>query len=179
MRIPSETDLREMAEDRLVQPVAVEKHDPWQTRPRSLRDDRRFKLFLVEMDRLETTIAWYDEAVMRGKRTWLPLWGCLMAVALVAARPEVALVGLAAIAGFAVTELILRRYQRRYVVRAEELEELLATGNLNDYRYSVAQTAGRSSRGPEILYALIQPHFSLQYGCFALLSLGCAIYVAF
>jgi hypothetical protein len=87
------------------------------------------------------------------------------------------LIGLAALLGFAMSELILRRYQRRYFLRAEQLETLLASGDLSDYRYSLATVASHSDRRREFRYAFDQLHFSLFYGFFAIISTVSGVYV--
>lgn len=145
---------------------------------RAHNNAQRFELCLKEVDQLQTIITWYDEAVLRKKSWGLAVWAIVTALGIQNANAMIVLIGLAALAGFATSELILRRYQRRYVVRAEVIDEILAQGNLRQYQFSLTAIAGRSERAREIWYALTQPHFTLFYGFFAAISAASAVYFA-
>lgn len=140
-------------------------------------DDHRLLLCLKELDQLHAIITWYDEAVLRKKSWCIAVWSIISAFGIHSVNATVVLLGLVAVMGFATSELILRRYQRRYIVRAEEIDGLLAGGDLSHYRYALTDTAGRSERRREIWYALTQPHFTLYYGFFGANSVGCAMYL--
>ena len=139
---------------------------------------QRFELCLKELEQLQTNISWYDEAVMQKKSWGLAVWSIVTAFGIQSTNAMIVLVGLAALVGFATSELILRRYQRRYVVRAEEIDGFLMQGDLIQYKFSLTAIAGRSERVRELGYALKQPHFTIFYGFFAAISAASAVYFA-
>lgn len=142
------------------------------------RRDGRAQLCVRELDQIHALIAWYDEEVMRKKSWAIAVWAIVSAYGVQSASALIVMIGLATLLGFAASDLILRRYQCRYFVRAEQLESLLAAGALNDYRYSLADVASHSDRRREFRYALFQLHFSLFYGFFATISAASAFYLA-
>jgi hypothetical protein len=143
--------------------------------PEGTETDDRLKMCLSELGQLHSIINWYDDVVMH-KKTWcIAIWVCVTAFGVSQRDALVALLGLATLVGFALSELVLRRYQRRYVVRAEDLERMLATGDLSSYQFELATTPARSDRGNEIWYALKQPHFTLYYSFYGSNSVGYAL----
>lgn len=140
--------------------------------------DERLGMCLAEVEHLHSIINWYDDAVMRKKSWCIAIWIWVTAFGVFHRDPFVVLLGLASIVGFALSELMLRRYQRRYVVRAEALEQMLAIGDLSSYRYELAITPAQSNRGQEIWYALQQPHFTLYYSFYGTNSVGYALFLA-
>ena len=113
------------------------------------------------------------------KKSWaIAVWALVSANGVQSANALEVLIGLAALLGFAASEMILRRYQCRYVVRAEQLETLLASGDSSDYRYSLATIARHSDRRRELKYAVVQLHFSLFYGFFVAISAASALCLA-
>jgi hypothetical protein len=139
--------------------------------------DARLGMCLAELQQLHSLINWYDDAVMRKKSWCIAIWVWVTAFGIHRRDSMGVLLGLAVVGGFALSELVLRRYQRRYVVRAEELEYMLGQGNLADYKFELATTPGRSDRVREIWYALKQPHFTLYYTFYGSNSLGYALFL--
>ena len=140
--------------------------------------DVRAQHCVREMDQIHALIVWFDEEVMRKKSWAIAVWALVSAYGVQSANALVVLIGLAALLGFAASEMILRRYQCRYVVRAEQLETLLASGDSSDYRYSLATIARHSDCRRELKYAVVQLHFSLFYGFFAAISAASAVCLA-
>lgn len=136
--------------------------------------DSRIALCVYELERLHTVIFWHDTIVMNKKSWFIAVWSLVSSFGLYQGRSAIVLLGLAVVAGFALSEFVLRRYQRRYVVRAEEVERVAASGDLGSYRFGLSTTPARTSRVQEVWYALSQPHFTLFYGFFAVASVVCA-----
>ena len=140
-----------------------------------LHSDERVRMCLTELEQSHSLINWYDDVVMRKKSWCVAIWIWVTAFGVFQRDTLIVLLGLATVFGFALTELVLRRYQRRYVVRAEELETMLSTGDLDSYHFAMATTPARSERRKEIWYALKQPHFTIYYSFYGSHSVGYAL----
>ena len=143
-----------------------------------VQSDERLRMCLAELEQSHSIINWYDDAVMRKKSWCIAIWVWVTAFGIFQRDTLVVLLGLATVVGFALSELVLRRYQRRYVVRAEELEAILFAGHLDSYHFEMATTPARSDRRQEIWYALKQPHFTLYYSFYGSNSVGYALFLA-
>ena len=139
--------------------------------------NQRFQLCLKEIDVVKENIARYDQNGLTIKSWCLTSWTAVTAYGLQNKASFIVLLGMAIIAGFGFLELIYRRYQRRFIQRSTEIEEILAFGDLRKYRYSVDSTATKVDFSREIKYAMLQSHFIAFYVLLLAISILLAVYL--
>jgi hypothetical protein len=139
--------------------------------------DKRFELCLKEIDVVQSVIARFDQNGIAIKSWGLTTWSAVIAYGLQNRRLSIVLLGIAVIFGFGITELTYRRYQRRFLRRASELEDTLKSGDLTQYQYSVNLAATSINVRAEMKFALSQPHFTLFYLMLLIFTCGCSIYL--
>jgi len=122
----------------------------------------RFELCLKELDLLQANIARYDGNGLAIKSWCITSVSVLGAYAVVHRSIFVALIATIATLAFALTEMVYRCYQRRFIDRSNHLEADLSN-DLAEYHYCLGACAGEAHWRYEIGKALVQPHFWMLY----------------
>ena len=132
-------------------------------------------LILKEIDIVQAEIARYDSNGLAIKNWCIVVWSALSAFGLSESNPVVILIAIFITALFAMVEFSYRLAQANFILRAKEIEDILAADNLDTYKYSVSSTAYRkiASYTPKawIGTALNKPQFYLFY--LGLIVVGC------
>lgn len=139
-----------------------------------MEDEKRL-LCMKEIEIVQATIARYDNNGSTIKSWCITTWSAVSAYALTERASAVALVGLAVILGFAILELTYRRFQRRFIDRAAEIELLLESGQWENYKYSINAIAARKAVS-EVSNVLRLPHFIIFYIMLVVFSLAVTFY---
>ncbi len=93
------------------------------------------------MEFVQAAIARYDNNGSTIKSWCVTTWSAVSAYAISERDSTIALVGLAIIIGFGIVELTYRRYQKRFIDRAGEMEKILKDKKLEEYNFSVHTSA--------------------------------------
>ncbi len=127
------------------------------------------------MEFVQAAIARYDNNGSTIKSWCVTTWSAVSAYAISERDSTIALVGLAIIIGFGIVELTYRRYQKRFIDRAGEMEKILKDKKLEEYNFSVHTSANKKS-AKEIRSVLVLPHFVFFYLALGILSLCISYY---
>lgn len=138
-----------------------------------MNEDQQFQLCLKELEILQGTIARYDNNGSNIKSWCVTIWSAVSAYAISERESATAILAIAIIVGFGIVELTYRRFQRRFILRAGLIENLLETGSLKGYSYSIHRSAEQKSQN-EYKSVLRLPHFTFFY--IALVIFSCAVF---
>jgi len=138
-------------------------------------ETQRLELCMKEIEIVQETIARYDNNGSNIKSWCITTWSAVSAYAISERETAIALVGIAIVAGFSLVELTYRRFQRRFICRSAEIEQLLEGGDLREYRYSINKCA-ITRGGREIRRVLFLPHFVIFYLILILFSIAISFY---
>ncbi|HEX8633867.1 MAG TPA: hypothetical protein VF703_06920 [Pyrinomonadaceae bacterium] len=136
---------------------------------------QRLELCIKEIEIAQESIARYDENGSNIKNWCVTTWSAVSAYAIGQRETAIALIGIALVIGFSLVELTYRRFQKRFIGRAAEIEDMLESGDLRAYRYSIHKCAAtRCER--EIRSVLLLPHFIIFYVVLIIFSVVAAFY---
>jgi hypothetical protein len=138
---------------------------------------KRFELCIKEMDYVQNIIARFDQNGIAIKSWCLTTWSAVTAYGLQNKQLLVVILGIAIGFGFGIAELTYRRYQRRFLYRSTEIEEVLNSGSLDNYQFSLNRAATSVNLRDEIKFALKQPHFTLFYLMLLVFTCICSTYL--
>ena len=138
-------------------------------------DEKKLQFCLKEIEVIQATIARFDNNGSTIKSWCITTWSAISAYAITERQAAVAVVSLAVILGFALLEFTYRRFQKRFIDRARDIENILATGELSSYSYLVDKAASTKGSG-EILHVLRLPHFIVFYIMLAIFSIVVTVY---
>jgi hypothetical protein len=138
-------------------------------------ENNRLQLWMKEIEIVQANIARFDNNGSNIKSWCVTTWSAVSAYSLSQRDPAIALVGLAIIMGFGVVELTYRRFQKRFLARAAEMEEILATDKLGDYKFSVDKAA-KTPGANEVRSVFLLPHFILFYLVLGISTLAISFY---
>ena len=143
-----------------------------------LTDEQKLDLCKKEIDIVQGNIARYDRNGLQIKTWCVTGWGFLQAYALNNEKYIIALVASAMVVVYGMIELIYRRYQKRFIDRSAEIEEMLKSENLAAYKYKISESAYNINTREEILFSLKQPHFTVLYISLFIFGLILAVWIA-
>lgn len=135
----------------------------------------KLQLCVKEIEIIQATIARYDNNGSNIKSWCVTTWSAISAYAISERESAIALLGLAIIVGFGLVELTYRRFQKRFINRAAEIEQLLKSDQLTNYAFSIHKT-GETRSDKEFRSVLLLPHFVLFYVALGIFSLAISFY---
>ena len=135
-----------------------------------MEDKTKFELCLKEVELVQGHIARYDSNGLAIKSWCLATFSAISAYAFTQQSKFIAGIAMVAIVGFAIIELVYRCFQRRFIRRAVELENILRSEDISTYKFGLTSSAIREDWAREIPEALKQAQFVLLYLLFFLLS---------
>ncbi len=141
--------------------------------------DRFFQLLIKEIEIVEANIARFDQNGLKLKSWCVTIWSVLLAFGIERKELLVIIVAGIVIFCFGFIELAYRRFQRRFIVRSEEIEKMINKDKniIANYKYSVNRAACTVNRREEIMFVFSQPHFKIFYLILFLLTILCVIFL--
>ena len=123
-----------------------------------MNESDQLQLWMKEMEIVQAAIARYDNNGSTIKSWCVTAWSAVSAYAISERESVIALVGLAVILGFGLVELTYRRYQKRFIERAGDMERILRDEQLVNYNFSIHEYANKKG-AREIRTVILLPHF--------------------
>lgn len=151
-------------------------------RDRNIRLDKidyKIELCLKEIDIVQSNIQRFDQNGLKIKSWCLTLWTALAALGIQSQNIFIILTSSITTSAFCYTELIYRRFQIRFIDRSREIEEILRSGKMDLYEYSVNRAATQSDLKRELKFVLNFPQFANFYASLLLITLMLAALMLF